>query len=146
MAPRSARVLAVAPLVAGLLAMGSGCGSGSDDVSTTTTPRPTTRLSIDEQRAMVSALCESDRTSRAGDPVLGRAIYFEHAHESLHLLIEDVERSDEVAGARLEGAHNQLETAFAYLKQNAEITAELDLFRSALEAGSRVVGVETTCP
>jgi len=139
---RSVCVALTALLVAASL---SGCGSDAA-TSGPTTSRPPTRLTIEQQRSMVSALCDSDRKSRAGDPVLGRAIYFEHAHESLHILIEDVTRADETAGARLEGAHNQLETAFAYLKQKPEITAELDLFRSALEAGSEVVGVDTTCP
>lgn len=133
-------------LLAGLVALvcSTGCGSNGATTAPTTT-RQLTRLTVEEQHTLVRALCDSDRSIRAGDAVLGRAIYFEHAHESLHTLIEDVTRADEPAGARLEGAHNQIETAFAYLKQKPEISAELDLFRTALEAGSKVVGVDTTC-
>ena len=133
-------------VVVGLLTLVALTACGSDGATaTTTTSLPATRLTVEQQRSMVSALCDTDRQARGGDPVLGRATYYAHAHESLHVLIEDVTQADETAGAHLEGAHNQLETAFAYLKQKPEITAELDLFRSAIEANSKVVGVDATC-
>lgn len=134
----------ILPIAAALLAL--GCSSGTDRTGDeTTTSSPATRLDPIAAQELVAALCTVDRYAREGDPVRARAHYYAQAHESLHVLMEDLERADPTAGKLVEGAHNQLEMAFAYLTQDQDIAVELDAFRAALEEHSPTVKVDSRC-
>jgi hypothetical protein len=138
-------LIVVATTVAGLLV--TGCSSGAERAGgEMTTTSSVTRLDPVAAQQLVAALCTVDRYAREGDPVRARAHYYAEAHESLHVLMEDLARADPAAGKLVDGAHNQLETAFAYLTQDQDITVELDAFRSAVEEHTTALGIDSRCP
>ena len=97
-------------------------------------------------REAVLGLCESRATVERNFPA-ARDVFFDQAHDELHVIAAAVEEVDRQVAARLLEAMSLLETDFIQQLETDRTVADLDGLIEATGAGLRRIGLAASaCP
>ncbi|HZD79990.1 MAG TPA: hypothetical protein VE646_08110 [Actinomycetota bacterium] len=138
------------PIVVALVALASaGCGSGSEAGSgSSASPLPSGSLGVVEPaaaRSAVEALCSisNDETS---DRSAANRIFYDQAHEELHVIAAAAQTTDPDTAATLLQAKEQVESDLAAHELPDDFDSDIAHLVGATQEGLRALGLSApTC-